>query len=82
MDALSIFIIVVSVVLAIAFKWFLFSRIQQWMDQDLIRGLSDGNPVKHEYLQQHYSQLRSRKVKRRQLALILTDLAAEFEQKQ
>ncbi len=82
MDALNIFIIVISIVLAIVFKWFLFNRIRQWMDQDLIRSLADGNPTKHQFLQQHYLQLRSQKVKRQKLSELLTDLAAEFEQKQ
>ncbi|MFW1677835.1 hypothetical protein ACFVYJ_08630 [Pontibacter sp. JAM-7] len=82
MDALSIFIIAVSVVLAIAFKWFLFHRIQQWMDQDLINGLAEGNTDKQQFLQQHYHQLRQQKIKRRQVAEMLTQLAAEFEQKQ
>lgn len=43
MDNLSLFIIVVSVVLALLFKWYLFRRIRQWIDQDLIKGLAAGD---------------------------------------
>ncbi len=43
MDNLSLFIIVVSVLLAVVFKWYLFRRIRSWIDQDLIKGLAGGD---------------------------------------
>lgn len=80
MDALSIFIIVVSVVLAIAFKLFLFKRIQSWMDQDLIKGLSGDDKDKQEFLNQKYDELVANKIKRKHYHQQLTDFADQFEQ--
>ncbi|MBA4501989.1 hypothetical protein [Marinobacterium marinum] len=64
MDALSIFIIIVSVVLAIVFKWVLFRKIQRWMDQDLIKQLADGDPVRMSALHQQDQQLKQQGIKR------------------
>ncbi len=64
MDALSIFIIVVSVVLAVVFKWVLFRKIQHWMDQDLIKQLASGNPESLSRLHQYHQQLITDRVKR------------------
>ena len=80
MDALSIFIIVVSVVLAVVFKLVLYKRIQRWMDQDLIKGLADGNPDKLAYLTERYQELQDNKVKRKHYHEQLSDFAEQFEQ--
>ncbi|MBV0932181.1 hypothetical protein [Marinobacterium weihaiense] len=64
MDGLSIFIIVVSVVLAIAFKWVLFRKIQHWMDQDLIKQLAGGDDQWLAALQQHHQAMLADGVKR------------------
>lgn len=80
MDATSIFIIVISVVLAVAFKLFLFKRIRHWMDQDLMKGLADNNPEKLSFLQNKYQQLLTEKVKRKDYHQHLTSFAEEFEQ--
>ncbi|MET3998908.1 hypothetical protein [Marinobacterium sp. MBR-109] len=37
MDSLSLFIIAVSVLLAVLFKWVLFRKIRGWMKRDLER---------------------------------------------
>lgn len=81
MDATSIFIIVFATVTAIAFKVILYKRIQKWMDQDLIKGLADGNQEKLTFLQQQYQQLVDAKVKRKHLHNQLTELSEQFEQK-
>lgn len=64
MDALSIFIIVVSVVLAVVFKWVLIRKIQHWMDQDLIKQLAGGNSDLHARLHRHHEQLKIEGIKR------------------
>ncbi len=64
MDSLSIFIIVVSVVLALAFKWVLFRKIQRWMDQDLIKQLAGDNLELLAQLHQHHQQLMAAGIKR------------------
>lgn len=65
MDSLSLFIIAVSVVLAVVFKWYLFRRIRHWIDQDLIKGLAAGDPVLLERLQQADRELRASGIGRR-----------------
>lgn len=80
MDVTSIFIIVVATVLAIVFKVILYKKIQKWMDQDLIKGLADGNSDKQAFLQQEYQKLIEQKVKRKQYSDRLTELADQFEQ--
>jgi glycerol kinase len=80
MDTTAYIIIFVSTALAIIFKVVLFKRIQNWMDQDLIKGLADGNPSKHEYLIQKHAELVENKVKRKHIHQQLTDFAEEFEQ--
>ena len=81
MDATAYFIIFVSTVLAIAFKVILFKRIQKWMDQDLIKGLADGNEDKHIFLMAKYTELQQQKIKRKEYHQHLTDYAEQFEQK-
>ena len=80
MDVTSIFIIVVATVLAIVFKVILYKKIQKWIDQDLIKGLADGNSDKQAFLQQEYQKLIAQKVKRKQYSDRLTELADQFEQ--
>lgn len=82
MDALSIGIIVFATVTALLFKFVLFRKISRWMDQDLIKGLAEGNSEKHEYLTRQLEQMRSDKVKRKEQHQRLTDLAQQYEQKQ
>lgn len=80
MDALSIAIIIFATVTALLFKFVLYRKICNWMDQDLIKGLAEGNPDKLTYLQQQLRQLQTNKVKRKFQHQQLTDLAAKFEQ--
>jgi len=80
MDSTSIFIIVVSTVLAIAFKWFLFRRIRRWMDADLIKGLAAGDAAKLTYLQEQLTKLQAAGVPRAQQHEKLEQLAERFEQ--
>lgn len=82
MDTLSIFIIVISVVLAVAFKWYLFNRIRGWIDQDLIKGLAEGDKDKLHYLTERYQAMKQEKVKRNQIHDTLTDLAKQYEPNQ
>lgn len=76
MDSLSLFIIAVSVVLAVAFKWYLFQRIRNWIDQDLIKGLAAGDPVLLERLQRADRELRAQGTKRQHRHRHLEALAA------
>lgn len=80
MDATSIIIIVVSTLLAIIFKVVLYKRIQKWMDQDLLKGLANGDDAKHAYLKEQHQLLLAQKVKRKHLHQQLIDLAEQFEQ--
>lgn len=81
MDATSLFIIVITTVTAIAFKWFLFKRIRRWMDADLIKGLAQGDPARQAYLQSQLEKLQSEGTPRSQQHQKLEALAAGFEQK-
>lgn len=76
MDSLSLFIIAVSVVLALAFKWYLYQRIRNWIDQDLIKGLADGDTELLQRLQQADQALRARGTKRQHRHRHLEALAA------
>lgn len=78
MDALSIFIIIIATATAIAFKVFLFKRIRQWADQDLIKSLAEKDAQKLEYLQNHYNKLLADKTPRKELHDKLTELAENF----
>lgn len=80
MDATSIFIIIVATVLAIVFKYVLYKKIQRWIDQDLIKGLAEGDSDKHAFLTQKHQEFIADKVKRKEYHQLLTDLAKEFEQ--
>ncbi|MCV6612923.1 MAG: hypothetical protein OIF55_19375 [Amphritea sp.] len=82
MDALSIGIIIFATVTALLFKFVLFRKINRWMDQDLIKGLAEGDDAKLEYLTRQLEQMRHDKIKRKEQHQRLTDLAQQYEQKQ
>ena len=79
MDTLSIVIIVISVVLAVLFKWVLFRKIGRWMDVDLIKQLSKGEAALEQRLTEHYHSLKSRGIKRREIHNQLQQLADQHE---
>lgn len=81
MDMLSIFIIIVATLTAIAFKVFLYKRIQRWMDQDLIKGLADGNSQKHDYLVGEHLRLIKEKTSRKTIHEILIQQAKHYSSK-
>ncbi|PSL15178.1 hypothetical protein CLV44_10572 [Marinobacterium halophilum] len=76
MDTLSIFIIVVSVVLAVAFKWILFRKIQRWMDQDLIKQLAAGDHTAQGRLEHYHQQMIADGIKRPERHRRLQDQAS------
>ena len=78
MNMLDIFIIVVATVAAIVFKVFLYKRIQRWMDEDLIKGLANGNHEKQSYLSREHLRLISEKTPRKVLHEILTEQAKHY----
>lgn len=80
MDALNIGIIFFATVSALLFKFVLFHKIRQWMDQDLIKGLAQGHDQKNHFLTQQLTQMKTNKVQRKLQHQRLTELAAEFEQ--
>ncbi len=43
MDALSLFIILISVILAVLFKFVLVKKIRAWAERDLLKSLANGN---------------------------------------
>lgn len=79
MDTLSIIIIVISVVLAVLFKWVLFSKIRRWMDADLIKQLANGEAALEQHLTDQYHSLKSRGIKRRDIHDRLQQLADSHE---
>ncbi|WP_028468754.1 hypothetical protein [Neptunomonas japonica] len=81
MDMLDVFIIAVATITAIAFKVFLYKRIQKWMDQDLIKGLAEGNSSKHAYLNHELQRLTLDKTPRRTLHEALTESAKHYTSK-
>ncbi|MBS99784.1 MAG: hypothetical protein CMI01_14035 [Oceanospirillaceae bacterium] len=78
MDNLNLFIIAISVILAVVFKWYLFRRIQRWIDQDLIKGLADGDHRLLDRLHQADHALREQGRKRAQRHKELERIAADF----
>lgn len=80
MDSTSIAIIVVATVAAIAFKYVLYKKICRWMDNDLARGLAEGDTAKHKFLQQELDQMRLSKIKRNEYPARLTKLAETYNQ--
>lgn len=80
MDSLSIGIIAFATITALLFKFILYRKICNWMDQDLIKGLAEGNQSKQTYLNEQLAQMKKGKVKRKLQHQQLTELAAKFEQ--
>lgn len=76
MDALSLFIIVVSVLLAVVFKWFLIRKIRHWMERDLIRQLAAGDPERLQILEQARQQMIASGLKPAERQHKLTQLAS------
>ncbi|WP_315983141.1 hypothetical protein [Aliamphritea spongicola] len=52
------------------------------MDNDLAKGLAEGNAEKHSFLQQELDQMRLNKVNRKEYPARLNELANQFDQKQ
>ena len=80
MDTVSITIIVIATLSALLFKLVLYRKICNWMDQDLIKGLANGDPEKQLFLTSQHQRLKADKVKRKDLHQRLTDFAEQFEQ--
>ncbi len=78
MSTLDLFIIFVATVTAIAFKVYLYKRIQRWMDNDLIKGLAAGDDAKLAFLQTELNRLKSEKTSRNQLHEKLTHLSKNY----
>lgn len=80
MDALSIGIIAFATITALLFKFILYRKICNWMDQDLIKGLANGDQEKQIYLNEQLAQMKTDKIKRKLQHQKLTELSAKFEQ--
>lgn len=80
MDTTTLSIIVISVVLAVAFKWYLYCRIQRWMNEDMIKRLAADDPEKHKMLQQRYQELVQEKLKSKVIQQQLTEYAEQLSQ--
>ena len=78
MDTLDLVIIAIATVTAIAFKVYLYRRIKHWMDQDLIKGLADGDTDKQQYLESELQRLYLEKTPRNQINDTLTKLAENY----
>lgn len=59
MDSLSIAIIIVSVLLAFLFKFVLLKRVREWVDKDLLRSLSSGDPDRLKQLTELDARLKA-----------------------
>ena len=64
MDTIGIAIIVISVVLAVLFKVVVMKRIREWVDQDLIRSLANGDSTKLDQLMKLDQSLKSKETPR------------------
>lgn len=64
MDWLSISIILISILLAFLFKFVLMKRVREWVDRDLLRTLSAGDPSKLEQLNELDRVLKQKGVSR------------------
>lgn len=78
MDTLSIAIIVVSVLLAFLFKFVLLKRVREWVDKDLLRSLSSGNPDKLQRLTELDAKLKAEGVSRAERHKQLEDQAIKL----
>lgn len=79
MDTLSLFIIVISVLLAVVFKWFLIRKIRHWMERDLVRQLAAGDPEQQKTLEQARLQMIASGLKPAERQQKLTQLASGGE---
>ncbi|WP_271273944.1 hypothetical protein [Aliamphritea hakodatensis] len=82
MDTTSIVIIIIATLAAIIFKYVLYKKICRWMDNDLAKGLAEGNAEKHSFLQQQLDQMRLDKVNRKEYPARLNELADQYDQQQ
>lgn len=78
MDSLSIIIIVVSVLLALLFKFVLLKRVREWVDKDLLRSLSSGNPDRLKQLETLDKRLKAEGVSRAERHKQLEDHATKL----
>lgn len=79
MDTLSLFIIVISVLLAVVFKWFLIRKIRHWMERDLVRQLAAGDPERQQALEEARLQMIASGLKPAERQQRLTRLAGSSE---
>ena len=79
MDTLSLFIIALSVLLAVVFKWFLIHKIRHWMERDLVRQLAAGDPERQKRLEQARLQMIASGLKPAERQRKLARLASESE---
>jgi len=79
MDTLSLFIIAISVLLAVVFKWFLIRKIRHWMERDLVRQLAAGDPEQQKTLEQARLQMIASGLKPAERQQKLTQLASGGE---
>ncbi len=79
MDGLSLFIIVISVLLAVLFKLVILTRISHWMDRDMIKALAHGDHPLEQKLQTANERMRADKVSRNERHSRLEALAIHPE---
>lgn len=77
-DPLSLFIIAVSVILAVVFKWYLYKRIKNWMLTDFINNLAGGDSLLKQSLTAESERLRSTGLKGDALHKALEAHASSF----
>ena len=75
MDTIGIAIIVISVVLAVLFKVVVMKRIREWVDQDLIRSLANGDSTKLDQLMELEQKLKGQQTTRSERHQQLEQLA-------
>jgi hypothetical protein len=75
MDTIGIAIIVISVVLAVLFKVVVMKRIREWVDQDLIRSLANGDSTKLDQLMELEQKLKGQQTPRSERHQQLEQLA-------
>lgn len=78
MDSLSIFIIVISVVLAVVFKWVLIKRIKAWILTDFIKSLASNDQNKLNYLNEQRTLAEQQGLKGKLLQEKLQALADQY----
>jgi hypothetical protein len=75
------FIIVATTLAGLYFHWWLYRRIKRWMDRDLALSLAGNDPHKRAFMLQQLERAREQKVKRRDLAQWLQDVARQYPSK-